>query len=56
MAVVAVRKDMNVTVHEDRRKPALLVTRLVLVARQHHGRDITFRVLDEIPLTGKQRQ
>jgi 2'-5' RNA ligase len=30
------------------------VTRLILVAQRHDGREITFRVLDEIPLTGEQ--
>lgn len=31
---------------------ALRVTKLVLVAQRHDGREITFRVLDEIPLDG----
>jgi 2'-5' RNA ligase len=35
---------------------ALPVTGLALVAQQHDGREITFRVVDEIPLTGGQRQ
>lgn len=31
---------------------ALQVTRLVLVARQHDRREITWRIIDEVPLTG----
>ncbi len=39
----------------DAAETALPVTRLVLVAQQHNGREITFRVVDEIALTGEQR-
>lgn len=40
----------------DAAEAALPVTRLVLVAQQHDGREITFRVVDEVALTGEQRQ
>lgn len=40
----------------DAAEVALPVNRLVLVAQQHDGREITFRVVEEIPLTGEQRQ
>lgn len=36
----------------DAAEVALPVTRLVLVAQQHDGREITFRVVDEVVLTG----
>lgn len=39
----------------DAAEAALPVTRLVLVAQQHDGREITFRVIDEVALTGEQR-
>jgi 2'-5' RNA ligase len=39
----------------DAPETALPVTRLVLAAQQHDGREITFRVVDEIPLTGEHR-
>jgi 2'-5' RNA ligase len=39
----------------DAAEAALPVTRLTLVAQEHDGREITFRVVDEIPLTGGQR-
>ena len=32
---------------------ALPVTRLALVAQQHDRREITFRLIDEVPLTGR---
>jgi len=35
---------------------AFPVTRLVLVAQKHDGREITFRVVSEIPLAGEQPQ
>lgn len=40
----------------DAAETALPVTRLVLVAQRHDGREITFRVLEEIPLAGEQRK
>lgn len=40
----------------DAPEAALPVTRLVLVAQQHDGREIMFRVIDEIALAGEQRQ
>lgn len=36
----------------DASEVALPVTKLVLVAQQHDGREITFRILEEIPLAG----
>ena len=40
----------------DAAEAALPVTRLVLVAQRHDGREITFRVVEEISRGGEQRQ